>query len=156
MNSNREVQFFNIASLFGIIGGVFYFLHVIIGGIFYEGYNPLAQAISDLTALDSPSRNIASFFSFLYGICTVTVCVVVFTVTSVILFSIGFLKAKNHKYLGVISTCTLALLFAGAMLLNIVQKAYFGAAERINVYSVVIYTGILSLWMNKYIIKTGA
>ena len=61
MNSNREVHFFNIASLFGVIGVVFYFLHVICGGIFYEGYNPLAQAISDLTALGSPSRNIGKY-----------------------------------------------------------------------------------------------
>jgi hypothetical protein len=40
---------------------------------------------------------------------------------------------------------------AGAMLINILPKEYFGLAERINVYSIIIYTGILSLWMRKYI-----
>jgi hypothetical membrane protein len=85
----------------------------------------------------------------------VTVCVVVFTVISVMLFSIGFLKTKMDKYMGVISICTLTLLMMGSILLNIVPKAYFGLAERINVYSIVIYTGILSLWMNRYIKNNG-
>ena len=80
----------------------------------------------------------------------VTVCVVVLTIVSVILFSIGFLKTQNNKFLGVISICTLVLLITGALLLNIVPKAYFGLAERINVYSVVLYIGVLSLWMYRY------
>jgi len=49
-----------IISLFGVTGGVFYFLHVIFGRIYYEDYNPFAQAVSDLTADDSPSKHIAS------------------------------------------------------------------------------------------------
>jgi len=62
----------NIAKLMpllGIFSVILYFLHVILGEAFYEGYNPLAQAISDLTALNSPSKNIARLFSMLYGIC---------------------------------------------------------------------------------------
>jgi len=43
----------------------------------------------------------------------------------------------------------------GAMLINIMLKEYFGAAERINIYSIIIYTGILSLWMKKYIKNNG-
>jgi len=197
--------------LLGIFSVIFYFLHVILGEIFYEGYNPLAQAISDLTASNSPSRNIARPFSMLYGISTVifsiglfaylrnkinktvtissfifcimntvsffgytffplsesgyagtfqdkmhmvvTVLVVVLTIVSLVLYSIGFFMAKGHKWLGIISICTFLILMTGAMLINIVPKAYFGAAERINVYSIVIYTGILSLWMRKNIIK---
>jgi hypothetical membrane protein len=64
--------------LSGILSVVLYFLHVILGGIFYEGYNPLAQAMSDLTALNSPSRNIAQIFSMLYGVCTIIFSVVFF------------------------------------------------------------------------------
>jgi len=195
--------------LLGIFSVILYFLHVILGEIFYEGYNPLAQAISDLTALNSPSKNIAGLFSMLYGICSVifsigfftylrnkinkaitvssfifclmntisffgytffplseagyagtfqdkmhvivTVLVVLFTVISIILYSIGFLKADKYKYLGIISICTFVLLIAGVMLLNILPKELLGLAERINVYSIVIYTGILSFWMNNYI-----
>jgi hypothetical membrane protein len=198
-------------SLFGLFGVIFYFLHIVFGRIFYEGYNPFAQAISDLTASSSHSKNIASPLSFIYGIFAVTfsvgflmyfkgkinkiisvgscffcimnvisflgytffplseagyagtfqdkmhvivtVLVVLFTIISIILYSIGFLKTNKYKYLGIISIFTFVLLMVGAMLINIVPKEYFGVAERINVYSIVLYTGILSLWMNKYVEK---
>jgi hypothetical protein len=55
----------------GMLALVSYFLHVILGQLFYEDYNPLAQAISDLTADDSPSKAIARFFSGLYGLFSV-------------------------------------------------------------------------------------
>jgi len=202
-------------SLFGIIGAVFYFAHVIFGRMFYEGYNPFSQAISDLTAVNSPSKKIASAFSFLYGLFTVlfsicfflyfkgdinnivtlgslffcvmtlvsffgymffplsqagavaeatdagtfkdkmhlvvTVLVVVFTIVSLILFSIGFLKTNNYKNLGIISICTFAAMLIGVILINKLPKEYFGIAERVNVYSIIIFTGILSLWMNSVI-----
>jgi len=195
--------------LFGVAGVVFYFLHVFFGTLFYTGYNPMAQAISDLTASNSPSKNIARPFSFFYGIFTVifstyffvyfkqrinkcvtfgagffcimtivsflgytffplsesgyagtfqdimhmavTVAVVLLTIVSLILFMIGFFRTQNIKYLGIVSLCTFLLLLTGAMLLNIFPKELFGIAERINVYSIVIYTGILSFWMYKYI-----
>ncbi|GBU27596.1 hypothetical protein R84B8_01130 [Treponema sp. R8-4-B8] len=198
-----------IISLFGIFSVVFYFLHVILGNIFYEGYNPMAQAVSDLTASNSPSRNIAQVFAFIYGIFSVifticlftylknkinkivtvascvfcimnivsffgytffplsesgyagtfqdiihvvvTILVVLFTVVSLILFGIGFIRTTNYKHLGIISFITLFLLMAGSMLMGILPKGYFGLAERINVYSIVIYTGVLSLWIEKYI-----
>jgi hypothetical membrane protein len=197
-------------SLSGLLGGVFYFSHIIMGRIFYKGYNPLTQAVSDLTALNSPSRNIALIFSVLYGICTVifviyffiyykgklnkivslgafsfcimavisflgytffplstsgyagtfqdkmhllvTILVVAFTIISILLFCIGFFRTKNHKYLGIISLCAFIFLATGAMLVNILPKEYFGVAERINIYTVIIYTCILSAWMYKYII----
>jgi len=199
-----------IIPLLGIFSVIFYFLHVILGEIFYEGYNPLAQAVSDLTASNSPSRNIARLFSTLYGICAVTfsigffayfknkinkavtvssfvfcimntisffgyaffplsesgyagtfqdkmhmvvtVLVVLSTIVSLVLYTIGFFRTKEHKRLGVISISALLILMAGAMLINIMPKEYFGVAERINVYAVIIYTGILSLWMRKYIL----
>jgi len=208
MNNKKP---FEILSLFGVIGVFFYFLHVILGTLFYEGYNSMAQAISDLTASNSPSKNIARPFSFFYGIFTVifttsffmyfkqkinryvtfgagffcimtivsffgytffplsesgyagtfqdimhmavTVAVVLLTIISLILFMLGFFRTQNMKYLGVISLCTFLLLLTGAMLLNIFPKELFGIAERINVYSIVIYTGILSLWMYKFIKK---
>jgi len=200
-----------IFSLFGVIGVFFYFLHVLLGTLFYEGYNPMSQAISDLTASNSPSKNIARPFSFFYGIFTVifstyffvyfkqkinrcvafgaglfcimtivsflgytffplseagyagtfqdimhmavTVAVVLLTIISLILFMIGFFRTQNIKYLGNVSLCTFLLLLTGAMLLNLFPKELFGIAERINVYSIVIYTGILSFWMYKYIKK---
>ena len=213
MKITKEVQIIRIVSLFGIIAGVFYFLHIIFGRIYYNGYDPLSQAISDLTALNSPSKKIASIFSFIYGILNiifvigfykffkwkinktisfgsgvfcimalisflgytffplseagyagtfqdimhvfVTITVVIFTIITIILFSIGFLKTKNHKCIGIISIITFMFLITGAILINILPNEYFGLAERINVYTVIIYTGILSLWMNRYINKNG-
>jgi len=212
MVNTFNIHLIKILSLFGIIGAVFYFAHVIFGRMFYEGYNPFSQAISDLTAVTSPSKKIASAFSFLYGLFTVifsisfhiyfkgdinkivtlgslffcvmtlvsffgymffplsqagfantfkdkmhlvvTALVVVFTIVSLILFSIGFLKTSNYKYLGIISICTFAALLIGVILINKLPKEYFGIAERVNVYSIIIFTGILSLWMYM-IVKNG-
>jgi hypothetical protein len=74
-----------------------------------------------------------------------------FTIIAIILFGIGFLKTKKYKYLGIISLCAFLALMTGAVLLNVLPKEYFGFAERINVFATVIFTGILSLWMYKYI-----
>ncbi|MCL2264396.1 MAG: DUF998 domain-containing protein [Treponema sp.] len=52
----ENIHIIKTLCLFGIIGAVFYFAHVIFGRIFYEGYNPFTQAISDLTAVNSPSK----------------------------------------------------------------------------------------------------
>ena len=202
-------KFIKIISLLGLLSGIFYFLHIIFGNIFYENYNPMAQAISDLTADSSPSKNIARLFSGFYGVFSViftigffvyffnkinkiisigscifcimtiisfigytlfplsesgyaetnqdkmhmlvTIVVVLFTVTSLVLFIIGFIKTKIYKKPGIISLCTLILLIIGAMLINILPDNYFGIAERINVYSIIIYTSILSIWMYKFI-----
>ena len=79
-----KIKTAELIPLLGIFSVIFYFLHVILGEIFYEGYNPLAQAVSDLTASNSPSKNIARLFSMLYGICAVS-------------FSIGFFEYLRNK-----------------------------------------------------------
>jgi len=71
MVNTLNIHIIKTLSLFGIIGVVFYFAHVIFGSMFYEGYNPFSQVISDLTAVTSPSKKIASAFSFFYGLFTV-------------------------------------------------------------------------------------
>jgi len=199
---------FKFLSLFGIAGAVFYFLHVFFGTLFYEGYDSMAQAISDLTASDSPSKNIARVFTTVYGVftiifstyffiyfkqkinkcvsfgagiyCTmtivsflgytffplsesgyadrfqdkmhiiVTITVVLFTIIALISLIIGFFRTKDLKYLAIISLLIFLLLLIGSVLMNMLPKKYFGIAERVNVFSVVIYTGILSFWMYKY------
>jgi hypothetical protein len=79
----------------------------------------------------------------------VTIIVVLFTIIALILFVIGFFKTKNIKYLGIISLCTFLLLLTGPMLMNILPEEYFGIAERISIYPLMIYTGTLSFWMYK-------
>jgi len=204
-------KYLKLFPLFGILGVIFYFLHVIIGTALYEGYNSFAQAISDLTATNSPSRQIASIFSMLYGIfaviftvglfiyfkgklnkivtmaififclmniisffgytffplteagyagtfqdimhMVVTVLVVVFTIISIILFTIGFFRTQQYKIMGVISLGTFILLIMGAMLINILPNEYFGVAQRINAFSVVIYTGVLAVFMYRFMVR---
>lgn len=45
-----------------------YFSHIIVGNILYPEYNPLSQAVSDLTALSSPIRQQVAWISNLYGV----------------------------------------------------------------------------------------
>lgn len=74
MTSNK---FKSIALYAGILGFMAYVLHDILGSILYDGYNPLSQAVSDLTALDSPVRFITIPLSMLYGLCSVIVMLTV-------------------------------------------------------------------------------
>jgi len=49
MENILNINIIKTLSLFGIIGAVFYFAHVIFGRMFYEGYNSLSQAIRSLS-----------------------------------------------------------------------------------------------------------
>jgi hypothetical protein len=80
----------------------------------------------------------------------VTALVILLTIVSLILFAIGFLWTNEHKRLGAISLGTLLLLIIGAMLINLLPKEYFGVAERVNIYSIVMFTGVLAMWMKRY------
>ena len=61
--------------ILGITSAVFYLLHDVIGAMNYPGYNWMEQAVSDLTAEDSPVREIAGIFTGLYGKCSIITCV---------------------------------------------------------------------------------
>ena len=64
--------------VFGILAMLFYMLHDIVGAMYYPGYDPMTQAVSDLTAADAPSYTVASGYTKVYGIfsclCNVFVC----------------------------------------------------------------------------------
>ncbi|HNT30640.1 MAG TPA: DUF998 domain-containing protein [bacterium] len=68
----------NWLSLSGIIAGLFYFLHIIIGTRQYPGYDRMSQAVSDLTATDAPSFLVASRLSTIYGALACLCCTVIF------------------------------------------------------------------------------
>ncbi|HBU11245.1 MAG TPA: DUF998 domain-containing protein [Clostridiales bacterium] len=73
VNKRTRAQWFIL--ILGLAGTVCYFLHVIIGSMHYPGYDPLTQAVSDLTAANAPSRELASAFTHSNGICTVALCI---------------------------------------------------------------------------------
>lgn len=74
--SLSEKSISNWFVLGGFLSGIFYLLHVIFGQLMYPGYDWMKQAVSDLTAVRSPSREIASAFSFLYGLFSCLSCTV--------------------------------------------------------------------------------
>jgi hypothetical membrane protein len=195
-------------ALAGVIGTIFYFLHVILGRLNYPGYNSLAQAVSDLTALNAPSRQIAQACTTVHGFFTVTACtlfcvfyqekvnkvfrigiylfatmqwisavgytlfslsesgyagtfqdvmhmvvtalVVLLSIVSMIMIAVGCCKSKNYKQFGIFTIVILCIMAIGSIATGAVPLAYFGVAERLSVYSVVIYTAVLSLFTFLY------
>ena len=191
-------------ALSGVIGTAAYFLHVVVGKMNYPGYSSLAQAISDLTAADSPSREIASAFSTIYGLFTVTamtllcvffqnrvnkvfrmgiylfaimqwvtavgytlfslstsgyagmfqdvmhvvvtVAVVLLSIASMILLAVGAIKSGAHKLFGIFTIAALVIMAAGSIGTGAAPIEYFGVAERVSVYSVVVYSGFLPVF----------
>jgi len=74
-NKNESIKYWLLIS--GILNAVFYLLHDCIGARFYPGYNWMAQAVSDLTATDAPSRLIASELTKIHGIFSCVACTLI-------------------------------------------------------------------------------
>ena len=77
----KNKKLINWLCLSGIISVIFYLLHDIVGAMNYPGYNWMRQAVSDLTATDSPSFVIASGFVTVYKIlnclCCALLCILI-------------------------------------------------------------------------------
>lgn len=177
-----------------------YILHVILGSLFYPGYDFLSQAVSDLTSDASPSRYVARTFSAFYALFAVlgvfmifkylikgehvlfkagiliylfmqiisgigyalfplkegltanstgnmmhmvtTICVVLLSVAALLLIVIGAFKS-NHVKMSFVTIAALSLLATGAILTSNIAESFFGLAERVSIYTVVLYTLIL-------------
>lgn len=74
-SKNQNVR--NWLLICGILNAVFYLLHDCIGARFYPGYNWMAQAVSDLTAIDAPSRIIASELTKIHAIFSCVACTLI-------------------------------------------------------------------------------
>lgn len=189
--------------LLGMARMIFYFLHVIIGRQFYPGYNPLTQAVSDLTAASAPSQEAAAIFTQISGMCAVSLCmllciffkgqfnkpfrlgiylftgmewlsgvgymafplsdrgyagtfqdimhivitalVVLLSVAAMILIAAGCFRHKTPRTFGFITLIALGLMFIGSIGTGIFP-AYLGIAERFSVYSVILYSAVLSVF----------
>lgn len=77
----EKKKLINWLALSGIFSIVFYLLHDIVGAMNYPGYNWMSQAVSDLTATDSPSFVVASGFVTVYKIlsclCSALLCILI-------------------------------------------------------------------------------
>ena len=74
-NKNESIKYWLL--ICGILNAVFYLLHDCIGARFYPDYNWMAQAVSDLTATDAPSRLIASELTKIHGIFSCVACTLI-------------------------------------------------------------------------------
>lgn len=87
------------AMVSGILSILFYLLHDIIGAMNYPGYNWMSQAVSDLTAEDSPCSEIASAFTSTHGkfiiVTCVLLCMIVIDVHKVLRIGV-YLLALMH------------------------------------------------------------
>lgn len=200
----KKRKLINWLCLTGIISLIFYILHDVIGSINYNGYNWTRQAVSDLTATDSPVYSISHSLSLVYGVfsclCSLLVCilikkeekktfrlgiylfttmnfisaigyslfplsskgydgtfqsfmhvyvitilVVLLSIISLILISVGAFKSKK-KTLGILALTSLILMFMGAAGSGILPKSVFGIVERFSTYSAVVFTMVLGIY----------
>ena len=200
----KKRKIINWLCLTGILSLIFYILHDVVGTLNYPGYNWTREAVSDLTATDSPVYGISHSLSLIHGIlsclCSLLVCilvkkeekktlrlgvylfatmnfisaigyslfplsskgydgsfqsfmhvyvitiaVVLLSIISLILISVGAFKSKK-KLLGTLSIVVLFLMFFGAAGSGILPKSVFGIVERFSTYSAVVFTAILGIY----------
>ena len=67
----KKYQKYRIVALTGILGVLFYVLHVFLGQAAYPGYRAASQAVSELSAIGAPSRMVALLFFSLYSLCMI-------------------------------------------------------------------------------------
>lgn len=80
----------------------------------------------------------------------VTIFVVLLSIVSMILIAVGCFRSKIHKKFGVFTLAILGIMALGSISSGIIPVGYFGVAERASVYSVVFYSGALSLFTFNY------
>ena len=200
----KKRKLINYLCLVGILSLVFYILHDVVGALNYPGYNWTREAVSDLTATDSPVYVLSHGLSVVHGIfsciCCILVCilvqkekkkslrvgvylftimgfissigytlfplsskgydgsfqsfvhvyiltalVVLLSIISLILISVGAFKSKK-KTLGILSLTSLILMFMGAAGSGILPKSVFGIVERFSTYSAVVFTMVLGIY----------
>lgn len=129
----------NYLCLSGVISIFFYLLHDIIGSMNYEGYNPMSQAVSDLTATDAPSFVIANGFVTVYKIFNCLCC-------AVLCILVKNEENKNFR-LGVYLFSIMSYISAvGYALFPLTSKGYDGSVQSfIHVYIITGLVVILSV-----------
>ncbi len=186
----------------GIISLLSYTAMVIFSPLAYPGYNWMSMAVSELSAVGAPSKELAGQLNALFGPCAlvsvmavcvaiagsntkmfragiylfaamewccnvgyecfpwasneaalsfqnimhiaVTVAVVVLSIVSLIVIAIGA-KKDNQKTIEIWAIISLAAMLGGAAGTNILPQMVFGIAERISMFSVVVFNAILGM-----------
>lgn len=61
----------NVLKSAGMIGVIFYFIHVFLGQILWKEYNPITTDMNTLTAVGSPNTELLGIFTIIYEILVV-------------------------------------------------------------------------------------
>jgi hypothetical membrane protein len=89
----------------------------------------------------------AGTFQDIMHLYVVTVSVVLLSISSLLLITIGGLKKNNgRKSLSYIALIALLLMMSGAIFSNLVDPSIFGLIERFSTYSAVLFTGVLGIY----------
>ena len=89
----------------------------------------------------------ANTFQDIMHIYVVTVLVILLSILSLVLIMIGGFKNKKYLSLAIFATSALALMFIGAIGVNIAPKEIFGIFERFSVFAVTIFNAILGIYL---------
>lgn len=140
-SKNKSIRYWLL--ICGILNVVFYLLHDSIGARFYPGYNWMAQAVSDLTATDAPSRLIASEFTKIHGIFSCVAC------TLICIFAKELWKEASEKILrlGLYLFVTMHWISAiGYSLFPLTGSGYDGSFQSfVHVYVITVLVVLLSI-----------
>ena len=140
-SKNKSIRYWLL--ICGILNVVFYLLHDCIGARFYPGYNWMAQAVSDLTATDAPSRLIASEFTKIHGIFSCVAC------TLICIFAKELWKEASEKILrlGLYLFVTMHWISAiGYSLFPLTGSGYDGSFQSfVHVYVITVLVVLLSI-----------
>ena len=88
----------------------------------------------------------AGSFQDIMHLHVVTALVVVLSIASLVLITVGGWKSKGDKALAVMALIALGFMFLGVIGVGVVPAAYFGIPERFSVYSAVLFTAVLGVW----------
>lgn len=195
----------NKLGLLGVVSLLSYTAAVIFAPLAYPSYNWMAQAVSDLSASNAPSKMLWNQLSSLYALCAVvvltlvcifvqgklnkllrlgiylfttmnwisavgyasfplsdsgfvgvfqdvmhmvvTATVVLLSISSLLLITIGGLKKKQFVSLGIYAAVCLGLMMFGAIGVGAFPKELFGIPERFSVFAATIFTAILGVYL---------
>lgn len=131
--------FIHWLGLLGIVSLLSYSIAVIFSPLAYPGYNWMAQAVSDLSASNSPSRMLWSQLSSLYGVCGI-ICIMMVCV---------FISGKLNKTL-CIGTYLYAIMYwvsyVGYAMFPLSDSGYAGTFQDImHGYVVTVLVVLLSI-----------
>ena len=140
-SKNQNIRYWLL--ICGILNVVFYLLHDVIGARFYPGYNWMAQAVSDLTATDAPSRLIASELTKIHAIFSCVTC------TLICISAKDLWKETSEKILrlGVYLFVTMHWISAiGYSLFPLTGSGYDGSFQSfVHVYVITVLVVLLSI-----------